>query len=145
MLFRERDWRLESYSGVLVAVSQLFTCGIWRAYTFLDPIRAYAGQQQWGVRLYGFRAFANTLHLLIDFMDADGNRHVISFKALKNSCSWCKSSCIRRTNSCFLFWFPNNTKTAFFAKSRFWYIGVYIGSLQSQKDKLFKTELSRNE
>ena len=145
MLFWEREWRLELRNGVLVAVSQLFTCGIRRACTFLDPIRASVGQQQWEARLYGFRALANTLHLLIDFMDADGSRHVISFKALKNSCSWCKSSCIRRTDFCFLFWFSNNTKTAFFAKSRFWYIGIYVGSLQSQKDKLFKTELSRNE
>ena len=70
---------------------------------FLTPFVHLLVSRNGGEGLHGARLLANTLHLLIDFMDADGNRHVISFKALKNSCSWCKSSCIRRTNSCFLF------------------------------------------
>ena len=70
---------------------------------FLTPFVHLLVSNNEGARLYGFRALANTLHLLIDFMDADGSRHVISIKALKNSCSWCKSSCIRGTDSCFLF------------------------------------------
>ncbi|MEI3468252.1 MAG: hypothetical protein V8Q76_05405 [Bacteroides intestinalis] len=70
---------------------------------FLTPLVHLLVSNNEGARLYGFRALANTLHLLIDFMDADGSRHVISIKALKNSCSWCKSSCIRRTDFCFLF------------------------------------------
>ena len=52
---------------------------------FLTPFVHLLVSNNEGARLYGFRALANTLHLLIDFMDADGSRHVISIKALKNS------------------------------------------------------------
>ena len=70
---------------------------------FLTPLVHLLVSNNEGARLYGFRALANTLHLLIDFMDADGSRHVISIKALKMNCISCILNFIQRSDFFFFF------------------------------------------
>jgi hypothetical protein len=50
---------------------------------FLTPFVHLLVSRNEGARLYGFRALANTLHLLIDFMDADGSGHMLSARSIE--------------------------------------------------------------
>ena len=51
---------------------------------FLTPLVHLLVSNNEGARLYGFRALANTLHLLINFMDADGSGNVLNVKSIED-------------------------------------------------------------
>ena len=70
---------------------------------FLIPFVHLLVSRNRGEGLHGARLLANTLHLLINFMDADGSGNVLNVKSIEDELFSCILNFIQRSDFFFFF------------------------------------------